>query len=177
MEEWRDIQEYEGIYQISNLGRVRSLNRIDRLGRIVKSRIKTACDNGNGYLVVNLKYDGKQKMMTIHKLVAEAFILNKNTFKSMPDENRDKINLDDLQVNHKDEDKQNNCVSNLEWCTHKYNNNYGTMRERTAKKHINHPDTSKAIKCIETKIVYPSIAEAERQLHIHGSNIVACLHR
>ena len=176
MEEWRDIHGYEGIYQVSNLGRVRSLDRVTSLGRIVSGKIKAACDNGNGYLVVNLKYNGKQKMRTVHKLVAEAFI-NRNNFKFMPDENKNDITLTNLQVNHKDENKTNNIVSNLEWCTHKYNNNYGTMRQRCAEKHINHENTSKKIKCVETGVIYPSIAEAERQLHIHGSNIVACLHR
>ena len=162
MEIWKDIKGYEGLYQVSNLGRVRSLNRIDSLGRWRCGKIKATVDNGNGYKLVNLKHKGKQKMVTVHKLVAEAFILNPDNLPC---------------INHKDENKYNNCVNNLEWCTYKYNNNYGTLRTRSAISNINNPKVAKRIKCIETGVIYPSIAEAERQLHIHNSNIVACLHR
>lgn len=108
MEEiWKDIEGYEGLYQVSNLGRVKSLRR----NIILKIKIER-----NGYEKVVLTVNSIHKDYYIHRLVATAFISN-------PD------NLP--QVNHKDENKTNNCVDNLEWCTPKYNTNYGTcIRKR-----------------------------------------------
>lgn len=106
---WRDIPYYEGLYQISNYGRVRSFHKN-------KTKYKTQRTNNRGYLVVQLYKNGKMKNEYVHRLVALTFIPNPNHFP---------------QVNHKDEDKQNNYVENLEWCTAKYNNNYGTARQRT----------------------------------------------
>lgn len=116
---WRDIAGYEGLYQVSNLGQVMMLGREKRLwhGSIthVASKVISQfviC----GYKKVKLRAkDGTTKMVSIHRLVANAFIPN-------PD------NLP--QVNHKDENKTNNTVSNLEWCTAKYNSNYGTGIKR-----------------------------------------------
>ena len=104
MEEWRDIQGYEGLYMVSNLGRVKSLN----YHRTGKERIMKPSDNGHGYLFVVLCKDGKDKNCRINRLVAQAFLPN-------PD------NLP--EVNHKDENKYNNCVENLEWCDRSYNVN------------------------------------------------------
>ena len=104
MEEiWKDIKGYEGLYQVSNLGRVKSL-------KFGKERILKPGRKKIGYLIV-LLYDnnGICKWFRIHRLVAEAFIPNPN---NLP------------EVNHKDEDKSNNRVSNLEWCTRQYNNEY-----------------------------------------------------
>lgn len=125
---WKDIEEYKGIYQVSNFGDVKSLERkINRHHNAVlnlKER-KLKQLNVNGYMTVALSKKNNRKQTLIHRLVAEAFIPDKSTFKSMPDEDRDLIVLDDLEVNHKDENKANNIVMNLEWCTHKYNINYG----------------------------------------------------
>lgn len=107
-ETWKDVAGYEGLYQVSDLGRVRSLLH----GKV---RILKFLDNGYGYLKVELNRNGK----LVHRLVAEAFIPNP-------------LNLP--QVNHKDEDKTNNTANNLEWCTAKYNLNYGTCRVRMAAK-------------------------------------------
>lgn len=112
MEEiWKDIQGYEGLYQVSNLGRVKSLN----YNRSGKERILKYGTNTQGYLNVCLCVNKQRKMFAVHRLVAETFIANIN---NLP------------QVNHIDENKHNNCVSNLEWCTSKYNNNYGTCAQR-----------------------------------------------
>lgn len=108
VEEWKDIEGYEGLYMVSNFGRVVSLQgrnpRVMKLGMTHK-----------GYLHVGLQKNKQHKTIVVHRLVARAFIPN-------PD------NLP--QVNHKDECKTNNRVDNLEWCTDKYNHNYGTYIER-----------------------------------------------
>lgn len=112
MEEvWKDIKKYEGLYQVSNLGRVKSLN----YNRSGKERILKYGINTQGYLIVCLCVNKQRKIFAVHRLVAETFIANTN---NLP------------QVNHIDENKYNNCVDNLEWCDSKYNNNYGTHIQR-----------------------------------------------
>ena len=116
---WRPIEGYEGLYEVSNTGRVKSLNRyVKGKGEsysLQKGRVLSPGKDKNGYLFVILTCNGKRKMFLVHRLIAQTFILN-------PD------NLP--QVNHKDEDKSNNRVENLEWCTAKYNNNYGTRKDK-----------------------------------------------
>ena len=102
-EEWRDIDEYEGLYQISNLGRVKSL-------KFGKEKILKPEKDRYGYLLIGLyKKAGERKHYSVHRLVANAFIPNPN---NLP------------EVNHIDEDKTNNRVSNLEWMTSKENTRY-----------------------------------------------------
>lgn len=125
MEQWKNIEWYEGLYKVSSYGRVKSLS--DRWG---KERILKPKKDKNGYLVVGFHKDGACKTYKIHRLVAQTFIENPN---NLP------------QVNHKDENKENNCVENLEWCNVKYNTNYGTRTERVANKNTNHPSTSKQV--------------------------------
>ena len=119
---WKDIKDYEGHYQVSNLSRVRSLDRyIKGKGHSLqfkKGRILKPTKDRYGYLQVTLCKNNIKKEYKVHRLVAEAFIDN-------PD------NLP--QVNHRDENKLNNNVDNLEWCSAKYNTNYGTGIERRAK--------------------------------------------
>lgn len=165
MEIFRDIEGYEGLYQVSNLGRVKSLEHIKggKCGSIrpVRERIlKTG--KRSGYPSISLCKNGKKKSLHIHRLVAQAFIPN-------PD------NLP--EVNHKDEDKTNNSVTNLEWCTYQYNNNYGTVKERQIKSHIglyNNPKQSKPVVCIETGIIYQSMMEIQRQLGYNTGKICEC---
>lgn len=111
IEEWRDIKGYEGFYQVSNFGDVRSIFADEHY----RAKILKPHKQLNGYIFVNLWKDKKPKHKTIHRLVAEAFIPNPHNYPC---------------VNHKDEDKQNNRVENLEFCTHSYNMNYGKRTEK-----------------------------------------------
>ena len=105
---WRDIAGYEGKYQISNLGRVRSLYDAKRSRIIVLKSMKQK----NGYLYVSLWKNNAKRNTLIHRLVAMSFVDNPNDYQ---------------EVNHKDENKENNVVENLEWCEHKYNMQYGSV--------------------------------------------------
>ena len=121
MEEiWKPVKGFEGYYEVSNLGRVRSIDRVvvdtvRNCERLLKGKVLIQKDNGNGYKNVMFCKEHKIYNKYVHRLIAEAFLPN-------PD------NLP--QVNHKDEDKSNNRVDNLEWCTSFYNNEYGTRKKR-----------------------------------------------
>lgn len=121
---WKPVVEYDGFYEVSNLGRVRSVERIVRSsrGNATKrspGKLLKQIPLKSGYLTVEFCKYGIRKKKLVHRLVADAFLDNPN---GMP------------QVNHKDEDKSNNCVENLEWCDAKYNNNYGTKNLRVSEK-------------------------------------------
>lgn len=163
-EVWKPIPGYEGLYEVSNKGRVKRLEQdiICKNGvkRHKKERILKGTVQNNGYLYVNL-YDGPKR---VHRLVAEAFIPNPE---GKP------------QVNHKDEDKTNNHVENLEWMTAKENLNFGTRNERAgkaiSKANRNHIALSKTVaqysKDGELIKVWQSAREASRQLGISQGNI------
>ena len=151
-EVWKDIAEYEGLYQVSNLGRVRSLDRYvphKIFGKkFCKGHLMAAHINNAGYETVNLCKNNKYKSFDVHRLVATAFISLTDTSK--------------VEVNHKDENKLNNRVDNLEWVTKSENNRYGTKVERT-KKLLNVP----VLQCdLEGNIIreWESATEAEKQL-------------
>lgn len=168
---FKDIKDYEN-YQISDTGIV--INK--KTGRKLKQQEK------KGYMNVNLFKKGKKKNKLVHRLVAEAFIEN---IKNYP------------QINHKDEDTLNNMVNNLEWCTQKYNNNYGTYRERARTRMLeNNPfkdkhhteeakqkmrlaklgkPSKRKRKVIINEIEYESITKAMKELNIGTKKIYQLL--
>ena len=178
-EEWRDIRDYEGLYMISSYGRVKSLGRWvnykNKGKKWQKEKILKPLVKKGGYLHVGLHKNGKIKNYLVHRLVAEAFIQNPNNYP---------------QVNHKDENPSNNFVNNLEFCTAKYNVNYGTRLERVAEKmkgkklseesknkisEANSKPVLQIDQLTDTIIAeFPSINEVQRQLGINQSNISKC---
>lgn len=156
IEIWKRIENFPD-YEISNLGRVKSYKQ-KKEGRILPP-IKTK----KGYLQIQLYENKKYKRFYIHKLVALAFIPNPNQLE---------------QINHKDENKENNKVDNLEWCDNWYNIHYGTKIERTTKANECCKTTSKEVYSIDEKgekEYFLSIGEAERKTGISHCNIVAVL--
>ena len=155
MEIFKTVQGYDGLYEVSNYGNVKSL-------KFGKEKILKPRDNNRGYLCVRLYKDGKWKDNKVHRLVVSVFVPN-------PD------NLP--EVNHKDEDKTNNNVDNLEWCTHEYNINHGTHNQRMAetltngKKSIPVDMFSKQGELIRQ---FPSAHEAERWLRVNGYPKASC---
>lgn len=162
---WRPVVGYEGYYEVSNLGRVRSLDREVYAGHgatmIKKGRV-LAQTNNHKYKNVHLSIDGHARKPTVHRLVAEAFL-----------ENPDNLPM----VNHKDENPHNNNVNNLEWCTCKYNNNYGTKNERISKAMTNGKNSKGVLQYdLEGNLVgaFPSMKQATRELGYDNSAISAC---
>ena len=139
-----DIRGYEGKYAITSCGKVWSYKT---------KKFLSTHKNSKGYERVYLCKDKGGKSLAIHKLVAMAYIPNPN---NLP------------QINHKDENKENNSANNLEWCTNKYNSNYGTRNERMAKA------KGKKVLCIELNRIFDSEKQAERELNIGVARISEC---
>ena len=142
-EEWRDVAGYEGLYQVSDQGRVKSF-------KWNKERFLKPSMDKDGYLLVTLCAGGKRKTLKVHRLVCEAFHEN-------PDNKP--------QVNHINEDKTDNRACNLEWCTCKQNVNHGSRNERVSKPVGQYSLDGKLIK------LWPSTMEAERQAGFNHGNI------
>ncbi len=153
---WKDIPNYEGIYKISNLGRLKSFRAYNSFTKsyYYKEKIVKGKIDSSGYVMVCLSKNGKYKYCRIHRLVAEVFIDNPNNYPI---------------INHKDENKKNNIVSNLEWCTYLYNNTYGNKNKRISKAIIQYDLEGNFIK------EYSSINEAGRQNNIPHTSILYAL--
>ena len=163
-ETWKPIPGYEGYYDVSDKGRVRSLVRKSKYGFLAKRKSPRLnnLDNPRGYYRTWLYKDGEGKHWLVHRLVAMAFIPNPDNLPF---------------INHKDENPSNNSVDNLEWCTTAYNNNYGTVKERMSKALLNRPDLSTPIVRIDKqgcKTEYPSMQEASRINNTYQANIWKC---
>ena len=167
MEIWRDIEGYEGLYQVSNMGNVKSL----KFGKEKILRLRK--DKGN-YLYVGLYKNGKGKNYYVHRLVAETFI--------------QKIAGKDF-VDHINGIRDDNRIDNLRWCTSKENSNFELCRKHRSEalkgKYVGEKNylygktgalhhRSKAVLCLENGKIYGSTMEAERELGINNSNISAC---
>ena len=147
-EEWRDIKDYKGIYQVSNLGRIKNYK--------TKKIRKIIYKSNDNYGRVILSKNGKIKGEYIHRLVAKAFLENPNNYK---------------EINHKDENPTNNNLMNLEWCDRKYNNLYG-KRIKKVKEKLSKPINQYDLQGNFIK-KWGSISSAMNEYH--NSHIVDCL--
>lgn len=136
VQEWRVIEEFP-TYSVSNLGQIRNDQR---------NNILTGGHDKDGYRQVTICYRNKQYSRRICRLVGKAFLPNPNNYPC---------------INHIDENKENDKVTNLEWCTYKYNNNYGQKGSVNGRR----------VKCVETGKIYKSTREAERQTGIYHSYV------
>lgn len=156
LELWKDIKNWEGIYRISNMGRVKSLTT---------NTIRTHNINNSGYCCVTLKCKGKKtQTVTIHRLVAQHFLPNP-------------YNKSD--VNHIDENKMNNKVDNLEWLSHKENCQYGNRNKLVGEKLKGRTGEQSCrsirVYCIELDMIFPNSRIASEYVGIvGGSHITAC---
>lgn len=168
VEIWKPIPGYEGFYELSNMGYIRSIGFIRNLnGKYYKRRSPRILKNGkdkDGYVICALCKNGKTKTFRVHRLIAEVFVENPNSYP---------------QINHKNEIKDDNRASNLEWCTAAYNNNYGSKPSLLSKSLRNNIKKSKPIIQLtldgEFVAEYPSAKEAKRRTGIFNITL-ACNH-
>ncbi len=167
MEQWKEIIGYEGRYEVSDCGNVRSLicYSTKRKAYILRKHPRLLRPNTthDGYKRVTLSKEGKMKSFTVHRLVAMAFLPNTDNAPA---------------VNHKDEDITNNHVSNLEWCTNKYNSNYGTLRDRIKSRlNTNHHLAKQVVQMSldgKDMATFPSTREAARHFGVRSECITRC---
>ena len=171
MEEiWKDIKGYEGLYQVSNLGRVKSLPRLMWNGKgyyMSKEKILSLKPSKKGYVKIALWKNREKEYFLVHRLVAEAFIPNPN---NLPEVNHI---IDDF------EHRSDNRVENLEWCTRDYNINYGNRNKRASKtmkgKYLaNENSQARKVRCVTTGEIFNTITEAKRKYNSAGYHIPEC---
>lgn len=158
---WKDVVGYENIYQISSFGNLKRCERKVRVAhrgydgfRVIKEKFLTTRINNSGYIAVKLCKNAKYQEMLIHRLVAQAFIPNPDNFPC---------------VNHKDQDKTNNHADNLEWCTYKYNDNYGNRNKKISEARIGmkfSDEHKKNLSIAMKKNVTPEFKEKMRNMHL-----------
>lgn len=158
-EHWKPIEGYEGLYEVSSIGRIKTV-----AGKWRKEKIRKTYTYKKGYIRVVLSKGNKLHTYQVHRLVAQAFLPNPN---NLP------------VVNHKDRNPSNNCVDNLEWCTHQYNIHWDGALERRAETQRKYNRRSIPVSQYsldgEFIATYPSIKEAARQTGSDNGNISGCL--
>lgn len=153
IEEWRDIEGYEGLYQVSNTGRVKSLSHKIKANisggvRYTEEHFKILHKGWHGYIWVALCKEAKSKTFSVHRLVAKAFVPNINDYPA---------------INHIDGNKENNNASNLEWCTNAQNSRHA----------IEHGliNSAKKVRCVETGKIYRCAKDAAEDFGLDARNI------
>lgn len=169
VEVWKDIEGYEGLYQVSDQGRVKSLN----YKHTGKEKILNTWKTFDGYLYVDFYKDKQRKHFKIHTLVAKAFIPIPECLKHLIGQYH-KSGKPMLEINHINENhKDDNSVKNLQWCEASYNVNYGTRNERVAKA-LSIPILQYTTGGIFIR-EWESTRKAERELGLRGHSITSCL--
>lgn len=168
MEVWKDIKGYEGLYQVSNFGNVKSLSRLKKNHskmQHIPEKLKSFRVDPQGYLMLDLYKNNKQKTVRVHRLVAEAFVPNDDAKET---------------VNHIDGNKSNNNTSNLEWASFKEQNDHFYKNNLKSRKNIDkaisamNKATSKKVKCLNTGEMFNSASEAARIVGVSPSLIMRC---
>ena len=155
---WKDIPGFEGHYQASTLGRIKSLDRKDTLGRSLKGRIMKQGETRGKYLTVGLSKNEVRKTYRVNRLILMTFC---------PCEN-----MEILEANHKNENRQDNRLENLNWLTSQENSVWNDKHKRTGEKNKN--KNGKKVICLETGEIFPSLREASRQTGINSGDICRC---
>jgi len=153
---WKDIPNYEGLYQINNFGDIKSFYNYRGKGNLLIPKIK------KGYYEIGLRKDGERKWYSIHRLVAQTFIDNPNDLPC---------------INHRDENKLNNNVDNLEWCTVAYNNTYGERLKKVSNSNKLKKRVIQYSKNREKINTYNSIAEASEKTNTNKTSISKCINK
>lgn len=153
-EEWKPVVGYEGSYEVSSMGNIRSLDRFNGRGSWIKGRPMKPAMNQKGYMRVGLRLMGKQKYYSVHRLVAQAFVPNHD---------------DKPQVNHINENKTDNRVSNLEWVTNRENAVHGTKIQRTTA----NIDYAKKVANTDYELIGRKQAKAVTATHLRSGEVLA----
>lgn len=159
MEKWHDIEDFEGLYQVSSYGRIKRIehwklqetNRTNKHTEYRQLKEKILSTNGKDrYASVTLCKGKIRKSVLVHRLVAKAFLPN---LQNLP------------EINHKDCNTRNNHVDNLEWCDRKYNINYADRTKKAMEK------IQKKVQCIESGVIYDSVTKASLETNLQKSKI------
>lgn len=158
MEEWKDVKGYEGLYQVSNLGRIKAMRKVDMRGCVRKEKLMKQVINSNGRPVIHLHKDGERRTLFVHRLVAEAFIPNTER---------------KAEVNHINGIKDDNRVENLEWVTRSENMLHAQRTGLHSMEKANEAHKKKVCQISDRVVIkiYDSVEEASKATGIERSNI------
>ena len=168
-EQWKDIRGHEGLYQVSSLGRIKSCSKVLYYsnGKTIhrKEMIRVLSNSGSGYLTVTLSKNNKSRTYNVHSLVATAFLENPE---NLP------------YINHKDEDKTNNIIDNLEWCSESYNTTYNNAMKRRVEARNKNNSYGAEKKVFQYDLhgnlikIWDSLISIERDFGYKHTNISSC---